>query len=98
MKNYRGFIYPTLNEALDFYNVDGKVGGFSNYEKECPNLLIRLPKSGVTLSIDGVSREDLFMMRHNGSIPKDVAKEVESKIDDVCCRYFDSVMAGDIDI
>ena len=99
MKQYKGIQYPSLEEALLFYQIPGQKGGFNKDERMCQNLLIKLPKTGVMLSIDGVNKDELFAdIQKYGHINQQVKEEVESKIDSVCKGYIDAIISGDLTI
>ena len=99
MKEYKGVQYPDLNDALDFYQVPANVGGFNKDERLCTNLLIKLPKSRVILSIDGVNKDSLFKtMNQLGHIPANIADNVNKQIDSVCRNYIDAIMSGDLEM
>ena len=99
MKKYKGIEYPDLNEALSFYQVPSQAGGFNKDERMCVNLLIKLPKTGVMLSIDGVNKDELFADIHKyGHVNQQIKEKVEEKIDSVCRGYIDAVMSGDLAI
>ena len=99
MKLYRGKEYPSLGEALAFYQVPGQAGGFNKDERLCPNLLIKLPKTGVMLSIDGVNKDELFGdVSRYGHVSTELAQKVEAKIDEVCQHYIDATLSGELEI
>ena len=97
MKLYKGITYPDLNDVINSYSVPSL---FSKDEKECPNLFVRFPSNsqlnGLTLSVE-VDRAKIFEYVNRGeSLPKDLAKDAEEKIDKVCQNYIDNFKDGNI--
>ena len=93
---YKKVLYPDLKDALVLYSIPEDKGGLSEEEKESPNLLIKLPISGITFSLDGVSKDELFdYMKKYGDIPVEIKEKVENLIDEICMGYIDSIDNGE---
>ena len=100
MKTSRGVKYPSLMEAISFYNVPGTLGGFAKHEAECNAFLIRMPQSGVTLSIDAINKAELMSLlyKYKGKLPEDIINREEIKIDKVCHDYINAIASGDLSV
>ena len=99
MIEYKGYSYPTVEEAIEYYKVPGGIGGFSNSEREAKNFFVHLP-IGINVCIDGVDKDNLMdLYNTDGTIvDEDLKRCVQDKIDKVCTDIYDSIINGDIDI
>jgi hypothetical protein len=98
MVEYKGYQYPTFDEAMKFYKVGSGNGGFNRHEAAAPYLFVKLPYSGIILSTM-ISKEDISnAYNKHGCFTSEDKERFQKQIDSVCQSYYDAISAGDLDV